>query len=152
MLQVSCHAGVMRPQVTAFRGSRSSTVKAFLRPVIDRPNLQVATNAHVNKVGFDKQYFRTEHSTPDVKTNPSTLLFGIFSGHFQGKQSGWSSVHTEWDKASSSSTQGNHPLRWYNWQSTNSHVIGNWTKKTSPRLECEWTSDFSVSGEASGNV
>ena len=41
----------MKPQLTKKWGKRDSAATAFLRPVISRPNLHVATLSHVNKVG-----------------------------------------------------------------------------------------------------
>jgi len=45
--------GFMIVQGTIRRGSRSSTSKAFLRPIRLRPNLHVAIHAHVTKVHVD---------------------------------------------------------------------------------------------------
>ncbi|KAH9499667.1 hypothetical protein Btru_074379, partial [Bulinus truncatus] len=42
--------GVSLVQVTIEKGVRSSTARAFLHPVLDRPNLDVMVNAHVQKV------------------------------------------------------------------------------------------------------
>ncbi|MGH8687848.1 MAG: GMC family oxidoreductase, partial [Burkholderiales bacterium] len=40
-------------QVNQKRGVRWSATKAFLRPVLNRPNLTVITNAHVSKILFE---------------------------------------------------------------------------------------------------
>jgi choline dehydrogenase len=40
-------------QVTQRRGVRWSATKAFLRPVLDRPNLEVLTHAHVERVNIE---------------------------------------------------------------------------------------------------
>lgn len=45
--------GVGFYQVTQRDGQRCSAAKAFLRPVIDRPNLDVLTEAHVTRVLFE---------------------------------------------------------------------------------------------------
>jgi choline dehydrogenase len=45
--------GVGPYQLTIRKGWRSSAAVAFLRPIIDRPNLTVVTEAHVNRVLFE---------------------------------------------------------------------------------------------------
>jgi choline dehydrogenase len=42
--------GVGFYQLTQHRGARWSTFEAFLRPVLDRPNLTVRSNAHVHRI------------------------------------------------------------------------------------------------------
>jgi len=42
-------------QMNQKRGVRWSATKAFLRPVLQRPNLTVVTGAHVSKVRFDRR-------------------------------------------------------------------------------------------------
>lgn len=44
--------GIGVPQVTSSRGRRSSTSRAYLKPVRSRPNLHVHTHAHVLKILF----------------------------------------------------------------------------------------------------
>ena len=44
------YIGVSVSQAISNRGRRYSTAKAFLRPVMHRKNLHVATGAHVTKV------------------------------------------------------------------------------------------------------
>lgn len=46
--------GVSRSQVTQGSGVRYSTSRAFVHPVLHRPNLHVITNTHVNKVLIKK--------------------------------------------------------------------------------------------------
>jgi choline dehydrogenase len=45
--------GVGRYQVTQHNGQRWSAAHGYLRPVLDRPNLQVFTNAMVQRIEFD---------------------------------------------------------------------------------------------------
>jgi choline dehydrogenase len=45
--------GVGFYQLTQHRGMRWSTFEAFLRPVLDRPNLTVRSHAHVHRITFD---------------------------------------------------------------------------------------------------
>ena len=45
--------GVGRYQVTQHNGTRWSAARGYLRPVLNRPNLQVLTNALVQKIEFD---------------------------------------------------------------------------------------------------
>ncbi|XP_025103510.1 uncharacterized protein LOC112569801 [Pomacea canaliculata] len=45
--------GVVLTQATAADGYRWSTSRAFLYPVLDRPNLHIGVNAHVTKVIFE---------------------------------------------------------------------------------------------------
>ncbi|XP_071113299.1 glucose dehydrogenase [FAD, quinone]-like [Haliotis cracherodii] len=47
--------GFSRSQVSIKNGERMSTSKAFLWPVIDRPNLHVLANSHVTKVMINKK-------------------------------------------------------------------------------------------------
>lgn len=42
-----------RPQFTHFNGTRFSASKAYLEPIMDRPNLKVLTFSRVNRVIFD---------------------------------------------------------------------------------------------------
>jgi len=45
--------GVGRYQVTQHNGTRWSAAHAYLRPVLNRPNLQILTNALVQRIEFD---------------------------------------------------------------------------------------------------
>jgi choline dehydrogenase len=45
--------GVGRYQVTQHNGERWSTARGYLRPALNRPNLQVLTNALVQRIAFD---------------------------------------------------------------------------------------------------
>ena len=50
--------GFMVAQGTIRRGARSSTARAFLRPISLRPNLHISIHAHVTKVHVDPVYKR----------------------------------------------------------------------------------------------
>ena len=43
-------------------GMRSSTSNAYLRPVIDRPNLTIHTDTHVSRILFDQHGDKDQHS------------------------------------------------------------------------------------------
>jgi len=55
-INVGDSAGFTHMQATIKDGKRFSTAKAFLRPVIDRPNLTVLTEALVEKVLFSRDH------------------------------------------------------------------------------------------------
>ncbi len=46
--------GIARPEFTIGGGRRSSTARAFLRPVLNRPNLRLTTHALVHRVLIDR--------------------------------------------------------------------------------------------------
>lgn len=49
----AAHTGFMIAQTTTRNGSRLSTAKAFVRPVISRPNLHILLNTTVTRVIVD---------------------------------------------------------------------------------------------------
>jgi choline dehydrogenase len=50
--------GVGRYQLTQHNGERWSAARGYLRPVLDRPNLQVFTNTLVQRIEFDGRHAR----------------------------------------------------------------------------------------------
>ncbi|KAH9499672.1 hypothetical protein Btru_074386 [Bulinus truncatus] len=71
--------GVSLLQVTIENGVRSSTARSFLHPILDRPNLDVMVNAHVQKVVIkDKKAEGVELIFKGrkflVKSNKETIL------------------------------------------------------------------------------
>lgn len=49
-ISFNCFLGYCSSQETVQNGERSSTAKAYLRPVMGRNNLHVSMNSHVTKV------------------------------------------------------------------------------------------------------
>ena len=49
------HHGCYHVQVTQKDGERHSAAAAFIHPVLDRPNLEVRTGAHITRVLFDQR-------------------------------------------------------------------------------------------------
>ena len=63
-------------QYNIYNGKRQSMVTVYLRPAMSRPNLHVATLAHVHKVGFvltDRQTDRQTDRHTDTHMHTSTL-------------------------------------------------------------------------------
>src|SRR5260221_827029 len=55
-------------QMNQKRGVRWSNTKAFLRPVMHRPNLTVLTHAHVNRVRFDTENGNKRATSVEFRT------------------------------------------------------------------------------------
>ena len=71
--------GVSRFEVTQKNGMRCSAAKAFLHPVMHRPNLQVITNAVVSKVTIEHQRtqgveFSLDHETCFAQVQGEVIL------------------------------------------------------------------------------
>jgi len=73
--------GFMLPQATIRRAARCSTAKAFLRPIKDRPNLDIALGAQAMRVLIDPVSkvakgvkFRREGSVYNVLADREVIL------------------------------------------------------------------------------
>jgi len=73
--------GIGPYQVTQINGERCSAAKAYLTPVLDRPNLTVVTEAQATRILFDGKRavgiaFKQQGQDRDVRANREVLLSG----------------------------------------------------------------------------